>query len=87
MRAISDTANELGLDNATYKLSVDKLAENMVPCILHWNQNHFVVLFGVNKSRTKFRIADPSKGIIKVSRGELEKHWSVHSRAERAKVW
>ncbi|MDE7024677.1 MAG: peptidase domain-containing ABC transporter [Paramuribaculum sp.] len=85
MRAISDTANELGLDNATYKLSVDKLAENMVPCILHWNQNHFVVLFGVNKSRTKFRIADPSKGIIKVSRGELEKHWSVHSEGGEGK--
>lgn len=75
MRAISDAADELGLDNASYKLTVEKLVQNLMPCILHWNQNHFIVLISANKLRTRFHIADPSKGQTTISRQELEKHW------------
>lgn len=77
MRAISDTANGLGLENSTYKLAVDKLSSSLCPCILHWNQNHFVVLAGVNKPLTRFRIADPAKGVLTVSRQEMEEHWAT----------
>ena len=34
-----------------------------MPCILHWNQNHFVVLYRVKEGR-KFYVADPGKGRV-----------------------
>lgn len=75
MLAISDSAKQLGLRNASYKLTIEKLDPGMMPCILHWNQNHFVVLYRINKSHTKFLIADPGKGLRRISRQELEEHW------------
>lgn len=48
--------------------------EIMKPCILHWNQNHFVVLYKVKKNK-KFYVADPGKGLISYSRKEFEDHW------------
>lgn len=44
-----------------------------MPCILHWNQNHYVVLYKVKKNF--FHIADPGKGLIKYSQEEFKKHW------------
>ena len=41
--------------------------------ILHWNQNHFVVLYKVKKNR--FYIADPAKGLVKYNFEEFKKHW------------
>ena len=41
------------------------------PCILHWNQNHFVVLQKIRKSLFSgshfFYVADPAHGLIKLS--------------------
>ena len=43
------------------------------PCILHWQQNHFVVLYKTKKN--KFFIADPATGLIQLNKKELEKYW------------
>lgn len=48
MLAISKSATELGLENATVKLTVEKLAEMPMPCILHWDQRHYVVLYKIS---------------------------------------
>ena len=61
MLGINETAKTLGLDTVCAKTSVVELSETPLPCILHWNQNHFVVLYKVKKSK-KFYIADPGKG-------------------------
>ena len=45
-----------------------------LPCILHWNQNHFVVLYKVKKGK-KFYIADPGKGLVTYSLEEFKQHW------------
>ncbi|MDE6131623.1 MAG: peptidase domain-containing ABC transporter, partial [Muribaculaceae bacterium] len=47
MLAISRSARTLGLDNATVRTSIERLPEMPLPCILHWNQNHYVVLYKV----------------------------------------
>ncbi|PWK78809.1 ATP-binding cassette subfamily B protein [Mucilaginibacter oryzae] len=41
---ISDAAEKLGLRSLGARLSLDDLKEAELPCILHWRQNHFVVL-------------------------------------------
>lgn len=73
--AISETARALGLDNEAAKISLGKLAQVPVPCILHWNQNHFVVLYRVSKNGKYFYVADPGKGRIRYATAEFASHW------------
>jgi ATP-binding cassette subfamily B protein len=50
MMGISDAAEKIGFRTTGYRLSVEKLVDDMpLPCILHWNQGHFVVLYKVRK--------------------------------------
>ena len=52
-----------------------------MPCILHWNQNHFVVLYKVKNGN--YNIADPAKGLVTYTLDEFKEHWiSTHSGGE-----
>ena len=46
----------------------------MFPCILHWNQNHFIVLYRV-KNSGKYYVADPGKGLLTYSEKEFKEGW------------
>ena len=72
---ISEAADTLGLHTLSARATVDELAENPLPAILHWNQNHFVVLYNVKKGR-KFYISDPAKGRITYGYDEFIAHWA-----------
>lgn len=75
--ALSETAEELGLENESAKLTPEQLALVPVPCILHWNQNHFVVLRKVSKNGSYFYVSDPGKGRIRYDAGEFARHWAA----------
>lgn len=62
--AIDKVASKLGLRTISGRISVNSINNIENPCILHWNQNHFVVLYKVKKGKT-FYIADPAKGLVK----------------------
>ena len=70
---IDKVASKLGLRTISGKMSVNSINNIENPCILHWNQNHFVVLYKVKKNR--FYIADPAKGLVKYNLEEFKKHW------------
>ncbi|MDE6835365.1 MAG: hypothetical protein K2J03_00210, partial [Muribaculaceae bacterium] len=72
---IKEGAEAVGLEATGVALSIDQLKELTLPCILHWNQNHFVVLYGISKNGNKYHIADPGKGLRVVDAAELEQHW------------
>lgn len=72
---ISEAAEKLGLHSVCGRVSLDKLPEAPLPCILHWNQNHFVVLYKINRNGRKYFIADPGKGLITCSREDMTEHW------------
>lgn len=74
LKSISDGAKTIGLNSWASCISVDKLSHGDKPCILHWNQKHFVVLYKV-KDGNVFYVADPGKGLIKYNREEFERHW------------
>ena len=74
MLGISEAANEIGLHSVCAKATAEELSEVSLPCILHWNQNHFVVLYKVKKDRW-FYIADPGKGKVKYTLEEFNKYW------------
>lgn len=70
---IKDAAETLGFSTACCQMSLRALKRTPFPCILHWNQNHFVVLY--KYSRGKFYIADPGIGKIEYNEKEFVKHW------------
>jgi len=72
---LSDTAEHLGFRSRGVKITINQLAnETSLPCILHWNKNHFVVLLSIKGNTV--RIANPaSSGIYKYTIEEFSKHW------------
>ena len=74
MLGISQAATTLGLHTFSGRVSSQQLMKAQLPCILYWNQNHFVVLYRIRKGKT-FYIADPAKGHVQYSLEEFEKHW------------
>lgn len=75
--ALRKTADKIGFDTISSRASVEDLIPDMLPCILHWNQNHFVVLYKVSRNKRQFHIADPGKGKIKYNYSDFQKHWVV----------
>lgn len=75
---ISEAAASIGLRATGIRSTIEKLKEqSKLPCILHWNQGHFVVLYAIEKKREKtfFYIADPAYGLLKYEEEELKKCW------------
>lgn len=77
MRDISNGANEIGFENAAVKVTLENLKEDVpLPCILHWRQDHFVVLYEITKRGT-FILADPSFGLIKLREEKFLREWGA----------
>lgn len=73
---INEAAGKLGFHTQCGKVTIEQLSKAELPCILHWNQNHFVVLYKIKKSK-KFYVADPGKGLLTYYRKEFEEHWTT----------
>jgi len=71
----SDAAEFIGFRSMGVRIGLDKLAkESPLPCIAHWKQNHFVVIYKITK--TQVHVADPAHGLIKYSRDEFLAQWA-----------
>lgn len=75
---ISRAAEKIGFHTVGGRLTFEKLVEKApLPCIVHWKQEHFVVVYGIRKNRKDYRIsvADPGKGLLTYSREEFCNNW------------
>lgn len=86
---ISECAEKIGFSTLGVKLSLEKLLEAPLPCILHWNNNHYVVLYkvvgnrkwGLGKRNSSslnpktYYLSDPAIGLIEYSKKEFLKFW------------
>jgi len=75
LKSISDGAGNLGLKSVATIIDIATIYKCPMPCILHWNQNHFVVLYNIDQNGNRFWIADPGIGKLKLSLAEFKKHW------------
>ena len=73
LSSISDAAEKIGIRSLGIKINILKLLEAPLPCILHWNKNHYVVLYKIK--RETFYISDPAHGLLKYNQEEFIKHW------------
>lgn len=72
---LSNAAESLGFRSLGVKIDFHTLVEDVpMPCIVHWNKNHYVVVYQINQSQ-KVYISDPSYGLISYSKEEFIKHW------------
>ncbi len=75
MLGTSDAAESIGFRTMGVKIGLDKLAkESPLPCIAHWKQNHFVVIYKITKKQVY--VADPAHGLIKYTRDEFLEQWA-----------
>ncbi|MDE6631666.1 MAG: peptidase domain-containing ABC transporter [Muribaculaceae bacterium] len=75
IKGIKDASAMIGLDSVTARVTVGELRDMPLPAILHWEQNHFVVLHRISPDGLTFHIADPGKGRLKMHLSEFEEKW------------
>jgi len=74
MLGISEAAESIGFRTQAVKLNYASLVnEALLPCILHWNQFHFVVLYKAKKRR--LFVADPGAGLVSFTPEEFLQRW------------
>ena len=74
MLGISEAAEAIGFRTQGVRITVEELEKECpLPCILHWNQWHFVVCYKIKKG--KFYIADPAAGLITYTKEEFKRCW------------
>src|SRR5574344_1172567 len=79
MLGISDAAEHIGFRTTGVMVSFEQLVEDApLPCIAHWNQNHFTVVYDIKKEKNnnvRVFVADPALGLVDYTKEEFEKCW------------
>ena len=70
---LSEAVESIGFRSLGVKLAYKKLLEAPLPCIVHWNKNHYVVLYKIKKDTVY--ISDPAHGLITFTKKEFIQHW------------
>ncbi|MDB5136127.1 MAG: Toxin translocation ATP-binding protein [Mucilaginibacter sp.] len=70
---MSDASEKIGFRSLGVKLSSEQLKEAELPCILHWRQTHFVVLYKIRNH--KYYLADPATGLVTLSEADFNRNW------------
>lgn len=79
-QGIMEAAETVGFRTMTVKVPFDTGADTAclltapLPCVAHWNQNHFVVVH--RASQRHVWVADPGAGKFKIARADFEKSWA-----------
>ncbi|MPS65503.1 MAG: ABC transporter ATP-binding protein [Chryseobacterium sp.] len=76
---ICEAAENTGYKTIALKTESEGFSKELFPCILHWNQNHFVVLYKISKNiitgKRTYKIADPGHGFVSLSEEKFKKSW------------
>lgn len=75
---ISDAAELIGFRTTSGTITWEQLRDEiMLPCIVHWNQNHFIVVYKIIKKKGKYNIyvSDPAQGLLEYNEEEFTKSW------------
>lgn len=87
MLGVSDAGESIGFRTQGVRINFEQLVKDVsLPCILHWNQNHFVVCYNIKQKKGLFHkkedsehysisIADPAGGLLTYTKEEFVKCW------------
>lgn len=71
---LSEAAEKIGFKSLSVKIKLSSLIQVPLPCIIHWNQQHYAVLYKIKKN--KYYLSDPAYGHITYSLAEFTKRWT-----------
>lgn len=75
LQGLSNAAENLGFRTLGVQIDFNTLtAEVPLPCLVHWNKNHYVVVYKIDKSG-KVYVSDPAHGLITYTKTEFIKSW------------
>ncbi|WP_375586829.1 peptidase domain-containing ABC transporter [Flagellimonas aurea] len=80
---LSDAAESIGFRSLGVKINYHQLKESPLPCIVHWNKNHFVVVYAIKKEVVY--ISDPSYGLITYTAKEFLERWIGNNTSRETK--
>ncbi len=80
---LSEAAEAMGFKTIGAKLNFQKLRNAPMPLIVHWNKQHFVVVYRIKKNRVY--ISDPAYGLIQYAKEEFISRWIGHNADENSK--
>ncbi len=83
---ISEAAENIGFRTKGYRLTWEELRDEVpLPCIVHWKQRHFVIVYSIKKSQSILKnrgkdeavvyVSDPAKGLLTYSKEEFINCW------------
>ena len=75
LQGIKEAGEKLGLESTCGLLTIEDIKKINKPLILHWHQNHFVILYKTSKDGKFFFIADPAKGKIRYNLSHFKHYW------------
>ncbi len=76
--SISEAAESMGFRTVGVRITWEQFRDHsLLPCIVHWKENHFVVVYDiiVKRKKTIIRVADPAIGLVDHSLGEFKAYW------------
>ncbi len=74
LRGIVRGGTELGLEVRAIKSSADRLDQLPLPAVIHWDANHWIIVYRVDGDRV--RVADPARGLRTLARAEVAEKWT-----------
>lgn len=85
---ISDAAELIGFRTAGVKITWEQLRDEAnLPCIVHWNQRHFVVVYKIKREKKSWMVyvSDPAHGLLKYTEEQFLKSWLQDKSADAHK--
>ncbi|XLS29883.1 peptidase domain-containing ABC transporter [Flavobacteriaceae bacterium M23B6Z8] len=70
---IVKAAEQIGFRTLAVKINFDTLGQIPLPALIHWNQDHYVVLY--KRTKNKMYVSDPAYGLINYSNEDFKKSW------------
>lgn len=86
MLGLSQAAEKIGFRTLGVKVTLQKLIDDApLPCILHWDQHHYVVLYSIQDSTKgkRYYIADPALGLYVLDETSFASHWLAVQEGEK----
>ncbi len=77
---LGEAVESIGFRSLGAQLSFIKLQEAPLPCILHWNKNHYVVLYKIKKE--VLYISDPANGLLEYNKQDFIRQWIGNNATE-----
>lgn len=74
---LSLTAEKIGFRTVAATTDIDILSQTVLPCIVVWEQHHYVVVYKIKKN--KVLVADPKIGKVSYTKTDFNRHWTGQS--------